>query len=213
MPKKTKFKSVRPINKRRVVGIVLLVLSVLMLVLAGWLTYSYVTIQAKMQSDKQAVVDKKVTVPTQTVEALPNIVSGTPVKIDIPSVSITQPVKQGSYDASTGQWTLSYHAVYWGDMTAPVNSQTGNTFIYGHDVSEIFGNLLKAQTGAKAIVTTDNGYQFTYTLQSSVAVDPTDTSLLQPTDKPTLTLQTCSGSWYQYRQIFTFSLDGYKKVN
>lgn len=185
----------------------------LMLIVAAAVLATEYYLSVKTQQDAVAkALSAHSSVPTKTVTITRQAVQGTPIKIEIPSVGISQPVDPGYYDPSTGKWTLSYHAVYWASMTAPINSQTGNTFIYGHDVPQIFGNLLKAQTGAQAIVTTDNGYQFTYTLQSTKAYSPNDTSAIQQTDSPHLTVQTCSGSWYQYRQMFTFTLDDYKKV-
>lgn len=201
------------IKRRRLTGFIMIGAAAVLLSFSGWLTYSYVHTSLALQTAKAAALQHRVTVPAQKVVAKPDTISGTPVKIDIPSVGISQPVDLGQYNADTGDWTLSYHAVYWAGMTAPINSDSGNTFIYGHDVKEIFGNLLNAQVGAKAIITTDNGYVFTYTLKSSTAVSPTDVSLIQQTSSPTLTVQTCSGSWYQYRQMFTFSLDGYVKAS
>lgn len=197
---------------RKIIGTGLIVGSVALFVGAGLIGYSYLQVTTHQKAATQTAVKRKVDVPTQTVAVKAESVQGIPIKIEIPSVGISQPVEKGEYDASSGEWTLSYHAAYWATMTAPINSDTGNTFIYGHDVKEIFGNLLDATIGAKAIVTTDNGYVFTYTLVQSKAVDPTDVSQIQPTEAPTLTLQTCSGTWYQYRQMFTFSLDGYDKL-
>lgn len=205
-------KSSKNITPRKMLATALIGMGVVLLVGAAILgTEYYLSVKTQQEAVARALSATTAT-PAKTVTITPQAISGTPVKIEIPSVGISQPVDPGYYDPSTGKWTLSYHAVYWASMTAPVNSQTGNTFIYGHDVSQIFGNLLKAQTGAKAIVTTANGYQFTYTLKSSKAYAPNDTSAIQQTDTPQLTVQTCSGSWYQYRQMFTFTLDGYKKV-
>ena len=203
----------RKLSPRRIVATVLVGMAVILFVAAVVLATEYY-LSVKAQKDAVATALKQTTsVPTKTVTITPQAVTGTPSKITIPSVNIDQPVEPGYYNASNGTWTLSYHAVYWASMTAPINSQTGNTFIYGHDVSKIFGNLLNAKIGAKAVVTTANGYEFTYTLTKSVAVAPNDTSEIQQTDAPRLTLQTCSGSWYQYRQMFTFSLDSYKKLS
>ena len=52
-----------------------------------------------------------------------------------------------------------------------------------------------------------------HTLETFKAVSPSDVSLIQPTEAPTLTLQTCSGTWYQYRTLYTFTLDRYEKVS
>jgi hypothetical protein len=36
---------------------------------------------------------------------------------------------------------------------------------------------------------------------------PTDATLFEYKGKPILTIQTCSGVWYQNRQLFTFDLE------
>lgn len=204
----------RKLTRRNIISTVLISMAAFLFIGAGVLsTEYYLSIKTQQDAVAKALNAPKTTVPTKTVTITPQAVQGTPVKITIPSVGISQPVEPGYYDASTGKWTLSYHAVYWASMTSPINSQTGNTFIYGHDVSKIFGNLLKAKTGAKAIVDTNNGYEFTYTLKSVAAVNPNDISSIQQTDAPQITVQTCSGSWYQYRSMFTFTLDGYKKIS
>jgi len=198
---------------RNVLAVLLIIIAVAMFISAGVIAIHYYhAVTTQKEAVSKAINHPTTSVQTKTAAIKPETVQGTPIKIEIPSVDIVQPIEPGYYDASTGEWTLSYHAAYWASMTSRINSQTGNTFIYGHDVDQIFGNLLKAEPGAKAIVTTDNGYEFTYTLQSSVAVNPDDVSLIQATDTPQLTLQTCSGSWYQYRSLFTFTLDGYKKI-
>jgi len=140
-------------------------------------------------------------------------IQGTPVKIDVPDVKVSIGVEKGYYNAKNGKWTLSDTSAFYGTMTAPANSKSGNTFIYGHNANDIFGNLRDAKAGMQAVVTTDNGYKFYYTLETFKAVSPSDVSLIQPTEAPTLTLQTCSGTWYQYRTLYTFTLDRYEKVS
>jgi LPXTG-site transpeptidase (sortase) family protein len=143
----------------------------------------------------------------------PNVVQGTPVHIVIPSLGIDAPVSNGYYDPHTGQWTLSEGSAYYATPTSLANSDTGNTFIYGHNSQKIFGKLLNIQTGAEATVTTDNGYAFTYIYQSTVAVPPTDVgAALTYSGPPRLTLQTCSGLWHQTRQMVYFTLKEYRKV-
>jgi len=142
----------------------------------------------------------------------PEAVQGIPTHVDVAQVGVSIGVENGYYNASNGKWTLSDTSAFYGTMTAPANSESGNTFIYGHNANDIFGNLRDAQVGMQAIVTTDNGYKFYYTLQSFKAVSPSDISLIQPTEDPTLTLQTCSGTWYQFRTLYTFTLNRYEKV-
>lgn len=142
----------------------------------------------------------------------PNAVTGKPVSIQLPSVHISLPVTDGSYNPQTGDWTLSKdHAQFALPSVQPNNIQ-GDTFVYGHALTNIFGNLYKLRPGDKAIITTDNGYNFTYTFTSTQLFSPEDTSVFNYKGIPRLTVQTCSGSYSQHRQMYYFSYDGYTKI-
>ena len=131
---------------------------------------------------------------------------GTPTHIAFPSVDISIDVAPGYYDASNGSWTLSKDKAHYATVTDKPNNKTGNTFIYGHNRWQVFTGLLNAKVGDKAIVTTDNGHTFTYVLREIVDTDPTDTTYMQTHGSPILTVQTCSGFWYENRRMFTFDL-------
>jgi len=134
------------------------------------------------------------------------LVSGTPVHITIPSVNIDLQVIPGYYYPATNSWTLSNDKAQYGVMTAKSNNKEGATFIYAHALDNVFGRLPKILPGQQAIVTTDNGLKFTYSFQQSTVTKPTDTSLFNYKGKPVLILQTCTGAWYQDRQLFVFNL-------
>ena len=134
-------------------------------------------------------------------------ITGTPTGISIPSLGLNLPVIPGYFDASTQEWTLTTTKVQFATPSTPPNNRSGNTFMYGHARRNIFGSLPKLQSGDVAIVTTDNGHKFYYTLASTQVVDPTDAAAaLHDSDKPTLTLQTCVGLLYQSRELLTFNL-------
>jgi len=139
-----------------------------------------------------------VTTPTKPVT------SGHPVNISIPSVDIDVSVVDGTFDAKTQEWTLGLHTAQWGTMTPEPNDTAGNTYMYGHYRAEVFAYLHVIKPGAEAIVTTDNGLKFIYTYESSETVDPTDTSLFNYQGPPIMTVQTCSGSWFQNRTLYKF---------
>lgn len=134
------------------------------------------------------------------------LISGTPVRIEVPSVSIDLKVIPGYYYPKSQSWTLSLNDAQYGVMTAPANNRGGDTFIYAHYRKGVFLALPKIQTGATAVVTTDNGHSFTYTFRASQITTPQDTSLFTYKGKPILVLQTCTGVWFQNRQLFTFDL-------
>ncbi|HSX52935.1 MAG TPA: sortase [Patescibacteria group bacterium] len=132
------------------------------------------------------------------------LIMGTPTHISIPNVSIDLNVIPGYYYPSNQSWTLTLDNAQWGTMTAKANNKTGLTYIYAHYRWRVFYNLPKVQVGDEAIVTTDNGHTFTYKFVSSTITSPTDTSLFSYKGKPILVLQTCSGVWFENRQLFIF---------
>jgi len=141
-----------------------------------------------------------------------DIIKGVPRHINIPSLGIDTDVVDGLYDSRNGSWTLSEDTAFYATITNPANSDSGNTFIYGHNSQKIFGKLLSIQNSAEVIITTDNNYMFTYVYLNTEAVKPTDVFTLDYSGKPRLTLQTCSGIWNQTRQMFYFELKNYHKL-
>lgn len=142
----------------------------------------------------------------------PGVIKGTPRHITIKSLGIDVTVADGSYDARTNQWTLNEDSAFYATPTNPINSDSGNTFIYGHATQKIFGNLPRIQKDAEVTVTTDNGYVFTYTYVTKETVKPTDVAALEYSGKPRLTLQTCTGFWNQTREMVYFELKDYYKT-
>lgn len=142
-----------------------------------------------------------------------SIAKGKPRHITVASVGISLPVQDGSYNASTGEWTLNDDSAFFGTTTTPANSETGNTFVYGHNSRNVLGLLPQMKPGDTAVITTDTGYEFTYKFETSEKVKPTDTIVLAyDGDTPRLTLQTCTGIWGEMRHMFYFTLVSYKKL-
>lgn len=133
-------------------------------------------------------------------------ISGTPSHISIPSVDISVDVEPGHYNRSSQTWTLSLTKAEYATVTPPANNGGGNTFIYGHNRWAVFYKLLRAQTGDEAIITTTNHHTFVYKMVGRHDTSPNDTSLFHYQGPPILTLQTCSGLWYQHRSLFVFNL-------
>lgn len=135
-------------------------------------------------------------------------ISGEPSELIIPSMGKSWPIINGYYNTSTKQWTLTLSEVQYATITPPPNNASGNTFLYGHYRPEVFDLLHEIKIGAEAIVTTTNGYTFTYQLTKIEVVSPSDDSLFQYQGPPILTIQTCTGLFFQNRQLFIFKLTG-----
>lgn len=133
-------------------------------------------------------------------------VSGMPAHIDIPGVKISVDVSPGYYNKESQTWTLSKNKAHYATVTPEPNDANGNTFIYGHNRPEVFNKLLGLKNGDEAIVTTSNNHKFIYKMVDRHDTKPTDDSLFRYQGPPILTLQTCSGFWYQNRSLFVFDL-------
>jgi LPXTG-site transpeptidase (sortase) family protein len=137
---------------------------------------------------------------------------GLPTRIVIPSLGIDLPVKVGSYDAASGNWTLDTSAAYYADTSMPINNSNGVTLIYGHAQSPVFARLPDIQPQAAVSIYTDSGYLFHYRYQTLRQVDPSDTSVFTASGPPTLTLQTCIGAYSELRAMFSFRLEAIDKL-
>lgn len=174
----------------------------LFLLAGGLIGSQYVLASAKGNAQPVAPVSSTLSIPQGAT------LSGVPQHLAIPSVHISVGIDQGTYIASTKTWTLGETRPSYATNTPLPNTQGGNTYMYGHNRAGIFANLPKVQPGAKAIVTTTNGHMFIYQMVSVKDVKPTDTSLFDYRGSPILTLQTCTGLFYQNRHLVTFKLVG-----
>ena len=143
---------------------------------------------------------------TQEPEPQPEVLEGTPRHISIPSLGIGTNVLDGAYDPASMQWLITEESAFYAPMTSPASTRSGNTFIYGHNSRKIFGQLPSIQPGATATVTTDNGIIFEYEFSGTETVAPTDVHVLDYTDSPRLTLQTCTGLFNETRTMVYFNL-------
>lgn len=138
--------------------------------------------------------------------SLPDPIIGTANHIEVPSINIDIAVLPGVYDVQTQTWTVDDSAAFHASTTVPVNDTNGTTLLYGHAKWGIFGNLPDIQSGAEAIVYTEEGLKFIYTLEEVYQVEPADMSMITTQGEPKLLLQTCTGFFDQYRILASFSL-------
>lgn len=134
------------------------------------------------------------------------IISGKPVRITVPRLGIDLQVVDGVYNEADGSWSLSEGQAFYALLTPLLNDFQGNTLIYGHNNKLVFSKLSAVAPGDEVRVYTDNGHIFLYKFENSHDVQPDDVKVFEYRGKPKLTLQTCSGDWYQFRQLFEFSL-------
>lgn len=137
-------------------------------------------------------------------------ISGLANRVVIKSLAIDLPVVYGQYYPQTKSWDLSSDKAQFASLSKLNNNKTGNSLIYGHNNKLVFAKLAQIKPGAEASVFTENGHEFKYIYKSSVETSPNDSSVFYYQGPPMLTLQTCSGIWYQNRQLFSFEFVGVK---
>lgn len=146
---------------------------------------------------------------TQSAQVPADAVSGEPVTLTIPSLHYNLPIIDGAYNAKTGEWTLTKDKVQFATISTLPNDKAGNTFLYGHYRKEVFSSLHTIKDGAEATVKTSNGHTFRYKLSYRKTVNPEESAGIFTADgAPTLTIQTCTGLFFQDRQLFVFSFEG-----
>ena len=158
----------------------------------------------------QAVNSNSIIKPTtyvvKTDPSIANEISGVPKKLIIPELNINLPIIPGYYNQKTQTWTLTVNMVQFATITPEPNNVEGNTFLYGHARAAVFANLHNISPDSEAIVETTNNHSFYYKLTSIKTVTPYNDSVFEYSGPPILTIQTCTGLFWQNRQFFTFSL-------
>jgi LPXTG-site transpeptidase (sortase) family protein len=92
----------------------------------------------------------------------------------------------------SGQWETTAKGVsYAKNYTIP--GQKGNAILYGHNWSNILGNLYKVKPGDEIQIVYTNSVKKVFEVQTTQEVSPTDVSILNNTEDARITLYTCSG--------------------
>jgi len=194
--------TMKKLVSQRIITITGLALIAVGLVL-GYAPLKRVLGEREQQASASTIFEPPTTVITN--QEIPEI-SGKPVHLTIQSIGYDGDVIDGNYNASNGSWTLSKDKAHFAIPSKPANNKEGNTFIYGHNNKYVFANMYKLKLGDRAQVITENGHIFTYEYYSLTVTNPEDTSLFNYAGPPILTIQTCSGSWYENRSLYAFKL-------
>jgi sortase (surface protein transpeptidase) len=134
------------------------------------------------------------------------LVYGQPTRLVIPASNIDVPVNPGYYNSADASWTLSGYYAQFATVSTPANNVAGDTFIYGHNNDFVFGSLRHTTpaAGSEALVYTNNGHILDYSFTNSFSLAPDDTSVLNYSGPPVLTIQTCTGSVNEWRTMYRF---------
>jgi len=129
-----------------------------------------------------------------------------PNRLAIPAMLLNEPAYEGKNtyaELEKGVWR-------WPEGSTP--DKGGNTILIGHRFTYttprgVFYLLDKVKTGDK-IALTWNNKKYIYKVRQTKVVPATQTSILEQTKKPTLTLYTCTPLWWpKERLVVTASLE------
>ena len=128
---------------------------------------------------------------TSTISFDTPIQANAPINIDIPDIGITAGTIQRGAD-----WETLQAGMGWLENGANL-SNGQNVVVVGHNdiYGEIFKELENLPIGAEITVYDNSGRRYTYVVDSTEIVQPTDVRVLEPTSGADLTLITC----YPYR--------------
>lgn len=140
------------------------------------------------------------------------VTKGAPVRIVVPRLGLDLQVDEGLYNSDDQTWTLSGLNAHFAAISQPANDYTGSTFIYGHNNKNVFGPLTALKPGDLVHVHTKNHLVFTYIYESARDTKPDDVSSLSYEGRPILTLQTCSGSFNEWRRMYRFGFDSVREL-
>ena len=95
-----------------------------------------------------------------------------------------------------------------GQIQGSANLSEGNSVLIGHlsgPAGNVFANLDRVRPGDE-VVAVSRGLEYRFTISDKMVLPGSDTSPIQKTDTPRLTLMTCTGQWNPLTQDYTHRL-------
>jgi len=123
-----------------------------------------------------------------------------PFKISIPDIDLEWMVNEG-----TDSKTLKQGPGFFIGSAFP--GETGACVVAGHRTTygAPFSRLDELEEGDEIIIETTGKEEFTYIVTGQEAVLPTDLSVLEDTDYPSLVLSTCTPEYFAIRRLIIFA--------
>jgi len=113
-----------------------------------------------------------------------------PQRLIIPSVSIDLEIKKAS--VSGNNWEINPKGASHLKFSAGPG-QKGNMIIFGHNKSDLLGNVLNIKEGAEIEVIDTQTRNHKYKVFQTLVVDPSEIWVLEDKGEEMLTLYTCTG--------------------
>ena len=113
-----------------------------------------------------------------------------PVNITISRVGINLPIYTAKVVNNVWQ-TTDLGASYL--TSSPLPGETGNSIIYGHNWTSLFGKLVNVKIGDKVVINYPDHTHKTFVIAYTSVVSPDESSILAPSKDKRITLYTCTG--------------------
>jgi len=114
----------------------------------------------------------------------------TPKSIKINRLHLNLPIE--GTDIINGKWPISKYAVSYLKSSEKL-AGNGTTIIYGHNKTNIFGQLNEVKIGDKIGLTLSDNRNVSYTVYQTIVVRPNEVSALKTNTGSMLILYTCTG--------------------
>lgn len=121
-----------------------------------------------------------------------------PVEITIPAIKLDLPIIPANMNKN--QWEATTKGVSY-LASSPVPGEKGNSILYGHNWPNLLGNIVKLKPGQSIKIRYADGKTKEFEIASTVSVSPKDVGILAPSEKPQITLYTCTGFWDSKRFV------------
>ena len=113
-----------------------------------------------------------------------------PIGISIPSLGITLPIFPAIIAGKT--WPTTDKGVSY-LVSSPLPGGKGNSILYGHNWPNLLGKLHEIKIGDKIMVMGKNNTVKNFSVKYIAEVDPSNASILAPSQDNRITLYTCTG--------------------
>lgn len=114
----------------------------------------------------------------------------TPVSIEIIPLSVTLPVAPARVEGNN--WEISETGASYLTTSAPLKNN-GNTVIYAHNKSSLFGPLTEIKVGYPITLKSRDGKIYSYSVYKIDTVTPDKIEVIKSQGREELTLYTCTG--------------------
>lgn len=126
-----------------------------------------------------------------------------PTEIIIPAIKLDLPIIPAKMEKN--KWEATTKGISY-LSSSPVPGESGNSILYGHNWPNLLGNIVKLKPGQSIQIKYADGRVKDFIIASTVSVSPNDTGILAPSEKPQITLYTCSGFWDRKRFVIVAKL-------